>query len=605
MSQSINPSWGSAGLRAAAYATVSAQASAPAAPLVEPIVLVDGVPEPRLRVTALTRSAPLDMSEVVVEVESTLSMDRLAAACAVIVAQAHRLQDGQVRWRVLARGQGFHRTQTQTSVGKDQRQWMLRDAWSAVLERGLGRLWRMNRAGALAIEDGPAWLEPGVHGNRSALRAHIQGRSVFVLQTSGGPWTVGQALELVGAGIGVTPRFGLEASRVLTTPLAERIDLTRSVGQVLEQLLTPLGLTLRRRWERIGPHTRETLAVVGVRDGRRIKPLPASVRNPLSDLQRLQVHGRSAAAVAWTAQAKGWLVESTFVLVAGWSPLREGLPDAAYRRSGNTTFAQVADVYRRWSLNEHGRFSVEPFNRGPAFDLGGLFGGTIAPQARRLEPMLTVDDGGRRREPFIEVSLDSGATWTAYDGSAQVLVDEASIYFDDATLPIDYFNAAKLGLARVRVTAGLRSPAPVEVTRWRGNAFAGAEPPQVLAAPKGFLFQKVDAASINFNQVRSGEWRALEADDRLKLDAWLMRQMTTEQASVPMSALGNSLSRLSLQLAGDWSDIQPGDRIAVGSWTGGGATADHEARVQRVRTSWGGARAGDPSTGLDLTFAGI
>lgn len=159
----------------------------------------------------------------------------------------------------------------------------------------------------------------------------------------------------------------------------------------------------------------------------------------------------------WVALGEPERVESTFTLLAGWNAALEGGAHRAYSRA-NPAFLDVADVYRRWVLNEAGDWSAEPFNRGPAADLSGVLGlGDCVPRRRRFLPTLSRDAAGRSLGVVIEVSYDSGVTWRNYTGRVEVLADEAGVRVVDDQLPPDYWQAAVAGTLAVRVTACIES----------------------------------------------------------------------------------------------------------------------------------------------------
>jgi hypothetical protein len=326
----------------------------------------------------------------------------------------------------------------------------------------------------------------------------------------------------------------------------------------------------------------------------------ADADRALTQVRRAAAAAPTPVARAWIARAGGAQVESTFPLVPGWDPALEGESDAAYER-GSAAFATYVNAYRLWALNEDGRFTGPPFSRGPAHDLAALFGEPfVRSRTLRFGSCLTLDDGGARRQPIVEVSLDSGATWSTFAGAAVVQMDRAAVYLDDVVLPPAFLAAAKANAARVRVTATLRSPNPLETLRWQGNPFRGVGEPRVFELGDAFEVRRVSTGSIHHAAVRSGSLVADEIDQLRKMDAWLMHRQERERLA------GDEARRGTLELAGLWPLVRAGDRLR----NAGASNRDpfHRSeladsnqavvRSVRLRTPEHGA----PVTSIDLTF---
>ena len=126
----------------------------------------------------------------------------------------------------------------------------------------------------------------------------------------------------------------------------------------------------------------------------------------------------------------------------GWDPGQAGQPREDYRRGGNPDFGQVAEVYRKWVLNEAGDYSGSPWNAGPAYDFGPLFGDASMPRRRPLLPTISTDAAGESCGVYVEVSYDAGASYARYAGPVSVLRDECGIYLSSDQLPPELFLAA-------------------------------------------------------------------------------------------------------------------------------------------------------------------
>jgi len=102
-------------------------------------------------------------------------------------------------------------------------------------------------------------------------------------------------------------------------------------------------------------------------------------------------------------------------------------------------------VGRRWSLNESGRYSPSPFDRGAPFDFSQVISAQYVldddgrrlygPFNRQLLPCLTRDKDSLTSVGIgVEFSFDSGATWQVIPCSIASLPDEAGILIAEPNL---------------------------------------------------------------------------------------------------------------------------------------------------------------------------
>jgi len=106
----------------------------------------------------------------------------------------------------------------------------------------------------------------------------------------------------------------------------------------------------------------------------------------------------------------------------------------------------VRDAGRRWSLNESGRYSPTPYDRGVPFNFGTTIDANYildnetgrrlyAPFDRQLLEPLTMQKDSLNSVPIkVEFSFDSGATWQSIPAAISSLSSEAGIYIDEANL---------------------------------------------------------------------------------------------------------------------------------------------------------------------------
>ena len=123
----------------------------------------------------------------------------------------------------------------------------------------------------------------------------------------------------------------------------------------------------------------------------------------------------------------------------------EGVEDVTwykrYHKYG-TDFEDYCNVARLWVLNEDGRFDGTTYNRNAPFDDYGPFDfSTVATDAvttagawsrrvRELMNTITVGEDGERYGVYVQVSFDSGNTWSEPFGSVRVRFNPTGIYFD-------------------------------------------------------------------------------------------------------------------------------------------------------------------------------
>jgi len=537
-----------------AVASVAALTPSPAVAVDEPVVFVDGLPQLEMPVVDYHAAGPLDMREVACLLPPSISQasrDRLFAHEAY-VAQPHALGDGEVRWEVLAYGRLVQSDRQRTATAA-RRGVALVDDWSARLVRPIDNLWAMvqtepTRSQAVA-------LRVGAEANRSTHRYGVQGKEVYLPEAvgRGEAWTLTQALETLAAMAGVDLILGRLPSEIAERRLLAAVDFSKTVGEALSAILEPLGLVIRRELLLEGTGVRGVQAVVPGDSGRPIALPWPDAQGRGGRVLSTTIEQTITPPRRWIASGSRAVVESTFELTHGWDAALEGQPDSDYGRATSSDFEKYASVYRRWVLNEDGKYSDAPFNAGPAFDLRGLFDDdALVSTPIRVDDCLARDASGQRIGPVVEVSTDSGATWAQYAGKAELLVDHAGLVFEDAVLPSAVLAAAKAGALKVRLTASLTAPLPISATRWHGNSFSGPGPDRRLDWSQAYGYQRVDPDSIHANPIDLGELEADEFDDRIRLSSELARWVI--QHPVPQA-------HGAVDLAGAWTALRIGDRI--------------------------------------------
>ena len=207
--------------------------------------------------------------------------------------------------------------------------------------------------------------------------------------------------------------------------------------------------------------------------------------------------------------------ECTFPLHAGWDAARETAHYRDFVRDESADWPAVADVFRKWVLNESGRYSAAPFGLD-RYDFAAISAEDfLLAVPRRLEQCLSADGAGNSLGVVVEVSCDAGLTWRRYGGPVRVSAQECSVWLADDALPADYFAAAVGHTARVRVTATVASDRRLSV-KIAGDAGDGS----VVARLARAGWAKVNPGSIFYGQ---SAYAADERDDTARLEQWARR----------------------------------------------------------------------------------
>ncbi|MAE62305.1 MAG: hypothetical protein CMJ49_13230 [Planctomycetaceae bacterium] len=500
-----------------------------------PIVLVEDQPEPQLWVTRWQQVGRLDRRRATIAVARTaasIELSQRAAADhwrgrAVTILQPLLLAGGDAGTVPVVNGR-LAAVEIAADAGSDELSFDVIDEFDALLDQPVNsETFDTPPADATADE---------------------------ILAIRAGQWSLSQSIRRINELTALNLSASLLAPAAARRTVSQRMFNGASIRLVLERVLTAHDLYLQRalRWD--GRGVRESRHVRAAHDMRPVQLGLGDLADANSTINAVQSMLRAGRPAKLIAEADGQVVESTFTLVGGWDPALESLPDSEYARSTSTDFDAVAPVFRLWTLNEDGAWSDPPFSRGPAFDLTALFddGRAVDAQPLVFRDALTQTDPGVSVGIVVDISTDSGSSWTRYPGQVVVLDDRAAVYLDDDALPAGFITAGKADAARVRVTASLRSPLPLTGTRWRGNPFAGSFQTHRFRLGRQFQHQRLSSNSKYFNDVRSAQREADEADDRPAMAQWLMDQAER----LPREAGELKLRTADLQIA-----LRPGDRL--------------------------------------------
>lgn len=261
---------------------------------------------------------------------------------------------------------------------------------------------------------------------------------------------------------------------------------------------------------------------------------PGRVRKIELELQPRgqQLHISKTNVAAFSSQKNFWPVthryiglgdvkvfEATFELVKAWDPSGESTDFDAFSPSSNPQFYTVRDVYRKWCLNETGRYSQQPYNRGPAFDFSKIFGtDNFVHRARRFYPALTTDAQNRSLGYFLEVSYDDGEHWWQYLYAFDNLLDECGIWLSSDRLDLNTWIAILKGVLRFRITCSVVSDERLICEIADGPVGAGSPViDHVIHLPRPFRYRKVTNQSNFYGSTDPSLGEPDEADDSTAL----------------------------------------------------------------------------------------
>jgi len=249
--------------------------------------------------------------------------------------------------------------------------------------------------------------------------------------------------------------------------------------------------------------------------------------------------------------------ESSFELVKGWDSSLESTEYDKYSIKTNSDFNEVRNVFRKWCLNEAGDYSLEPYDRGDAFDLSKIFGTEKYTRSkRRFWPALSCDVNGNSMGYYLEVSYDDGSNWQQYPYAFNNLLDECGVWLSSESLDVNLWVAAYKDVLKFRITASIISDERIRYEICDGPIDSVAAVfDKIITLPKNFQYKKVTTNSVFYPSVKKSLLASNEVDDIEKLVGYLRSHVEntsnvieTIKAVTPVLRLGYS----------------PGDRVISG-----------------------------------------
>jgi hypothetical protein len=268
--------------------------------------------------------------------------------------------------------------------------------------------------------------------------------------------------------------------------------------------------------------------------------------------------------------------ESTFQAVRGWDPSLQSSRWRDFVRSESPNWPLLADVYRKWVLNEHDWYGQGPWNL-PAYDFSSISAADFVLNApRRLLPCLSTNRTGASLGVVVEFRCAAGAPWRRWRGPLWVSQDECAAYLGGDALPGEYFQAAVAGTVQLRITASVLADARLTAQVEGSPAY----PLKVLDLSSRAKWSAVDAGSIFHGRTDLGAPAARD-------DTPLLQELASRAAEVASTAVEAELDLgwidTSYQL-GDIVELIEGRAVELPS------RAEGRAFVGSIRHDFGAAQ---------------
>ncbi|MEX2672516.1 MAG: hypothetical protein WD294_10440 [Phycisphaeraceae bacterium] len=390
-------------------------------------------------------------------------------------------------------------------------------------------------------------------------------------------WAVGDLVAQLNVETGAQLDTGLLDQVVRDAAVPSNVVRANDLGAMLNALCDAYDLCVRQTLTWRGQQVQQRVELRRAAHGRPLR-LPRRAVAGRGGVEAITASLEEPRPIRLTAEGAYSVVESTFTLMPGWGAENIALDDSAYAKVTSESFEAVANVFRLWVLNEDGAFDGEPFDVAAFFDEGR----TLPSEALRFGSTLTQDSAGGSLGVVVEVSTDAGETWSRRGGVVTVLNDRAGVYLEDDVLPTAWLTAVRAGEARLRVTATLRNPLPMEAVRWHGNAFVGEFIDRRFALANLFAHRRIAPESRYHTAVRGGDVTADEVDDRQAMAAWLINQSGRLNDGRGLARVRTTGVMLAMNAGDRLTHI--GSRAVDGVGGGGQRLAIVEHRWDRQRT---------------------
>jgi len=386
------------------------------------------------------------------------------------------------------------------------------------LGQSISNRWQLGVDESVEIERTRVRFNAGRDTFASESLVMVGGRQTRVFDTSAtaGRWSVADALgyliaTAVPGDIEVPSLAGLYN-------LAGNIDLGSlditgtTAGEAMARVAGRGGLTLRSSRQGKG-----LIFYRSGREGRRrnvlLQPAGAAFSPAKSNLWCGHVLIRrrpSRRGVLVLGQQKQY--ESTFQLARGWNPALQTTRWRDFIRNESDNWPAVADVYRKWVLNEHGWYNSSPWNLS-TYNFSSISTTSFSQHtSRNFLPCLSTDHSGQSLGVVVETRYGSEDSWRRWTGPVWVSSEECAVYLGGNTLPGSFFQAAAQNNVQLRVTAIVAADAriAVEVPGDQGGIR------EIIDLSHEAAWRKVHTESIFYGQGALGQ--PSERDDTQMLE---------------------------------------------------------------------------------------
>ncbi len=407
-------------------------------------------------------------------------------------------------------------------VGPDREQLSLEteDALKVILGTRLCGRWEVSDGQPVFVAAAKCVFNDGQHGLATTSSYSIGGRAcrIFAAADDGQAWSVADILGyLLAAHVpaDVEASVPMEVASLAAAIHPPRLSLTGlTVCEALARVCSVAGLAIHGPCILEAGRCRRGMAFyhpgrTGRRRSVRLQRRGADLDGRQTNLWKGRISiGRRAARRAILILGAPKTYESTFELQPCWDPTLATYDYRDFVRGEAADWLAVADVYRKWALNEAGQYTGEPHELD-AFDFATINGDDfLVSRPRRFGPCLSRGRGGETLGVVVEVSHDSGSSWLRHGGAVRTSREECAIYLADDALGADYFQAALAGTVRMRVTASVEADQRLSVM------VAGDGGVEVVEFPAG-RWAKVHEGSVFYQDEDLPEPDERDDTDRL------------------------------------------------------------------------------------------
>ena len=417
-------------------------------------------------------------------------------------------------------------------------------------------------------------FNPDGKANANPVPIEIAGKSYTVFcaePAESKPWSGAEAIhyllcEYAPAGRLQTPSL-VQLRTLMNNQIVRDLDVTGlNLAEALHRCCERIGLKFKFV-PRLAPTGPEEAIVFYANGTGRVVELncqPAGQQLSISKTNIASLHSSKSlwpVTHRYVTQGDFRVYEATFDLVKAWD---EGLEDIDYDKLSpltNADFHEVKDVYRKWSLNEAGRYSIAPYNRGDAFDFSKIFqSSNFVQRRRRFHPTLTTDAMGRSLGYFLQASFDDGQSWRQYLHAFNILLDECGIWLSSEQLDLDTWIAALRDFLRFRITASVVSDERLTCVVADGPVHSTAPVVEhVITLPRQFKYRRVSDQSIFAGSTGQTLGAADEVDDFNALYQFVRRTAAKSSAVIETVAIQTPSLMFDCQV-GDMVSTSPESR---------------------------------------------